>query len=138
MSFFKTLSNVALFSAASLVSCAPAHASSNTSLPIIDHNTSFGFLANPYDSAVGFIVPDFVAEVDSSVHKDGSIAKQAEIVKKQSTAIWIASVQNLDKARRFLPMAKNQAASSKEPLVVTLVVYDLPGISYSLITFNTL
>lgn len=45
---------------------------------------------------------------------------------KQPTAIWIDTIANLDRVRTHLPLA-SKAATAKNPIVISFVVYDLPG-----------
>ena len=80
---------------------------------------------NPYKGTTGFISPQFQQEVESSVAKDSSIKDIANILKSQPTAFWLSSVNNLDLLGQI--SAAGQKATADKPVVITYVVYDIPG-----------
>ncbi|KAJ3271119.1 hypothetical protein HDV01_007056 [Terramyces sp. JEL0728] len=95
-----------------------------TSLP---HPTVAPSTDNPFYGATGFINPEFVAQVQSSIANDSSIAAMANKVASYSTAIWMDTMVNLARLSTGLQAAAKQAAQTKNNITVQFVVYDLPG-----------
>ena len=78
---------------------------------------------NPYAGSSGFVNDIYKQQVDSSIQKDPSIAAAAEIVKKQSTALWLASMGDLTKLGMI--QQASQQATPQNPIVMTFVVYNV-------------
>ncbi|KAJ3120057.1 hypothetical protein HK098_004901 [Nowakowskiella sp. JEL0407] len=82
---------------------------------------------NPYDGAVGHIDDAWVQELKSAWYPDATTEGRANTVMKQSTAIWIDTIQNLDRISTNMQKARQRANSMGRPVVIQFVVYDLPG-----------
>ncbi|HEX7734940.1 MAG TPA: glycoside hydrolase family 6 protein [Ktedonobacteraceae bacterium] len=99
----------------------------DTTLPI-EHVT------NPYAGAQGFINSDWAAKVKAGARQvGGALGRQEARVAQYSTAVWLSSIAavkggaNGSKGLKGrLDAAETQAASSKLPIVITLVLADLP------------
>jgi cellulose 1,4-beta-cellobiosidase len=95
--------------------------------------TSCPHLDNPYVGAQGYINPDWAAEVRAgAATKTGTLAQQEARVANFSTAVWMDSknaVTGTGYPRSLighLDAAVAQAASGG-PVVIEIVIYDLPG-----------
>ena len=78
---------------------------------------------NPYAGSSGYVNERFKQLVDSSIQKNPSIADAAGIVKKQSTALWLASMGDLTKLGMI--QQASQQATPQNPIVMTFVVYNV-------------
>jgi cellulose 1,4-beta-cellobiosidase len=91
-------------------------------------------VTNPFAGATGFVNPYWAAEVKAgAATKTGTLATQEASVAQYSTAIWLDSIAAVNGTNGypasltgFLQDAETQAASSSQPIVVTIVIYDLP------------
>lgn len=89
---------------------------------------------NPFVGAQGFINPDWAAEVKAGAASVGGTLGTAEAkVAQYSTAIWLDSMAAISggagysrSLAGYLDAAVTQAASSSQPVVITIVIYDLP------------
>jgi cellulose 1,4-beta-cellobiosidase len=89
---------------------------------------------NPYAGAKGYINPDYAAEVQAAAQaKGGTLGTQMAKVAQFPTAVWldrIAAVTGGAGVTRtlagHLDAAVSQATGS-QPVVITIVVYDLPN-----------
>ncbi|GCE21411.1 glucanase [Dictyobacter kobayashii] len=89
---------------------------------------------NPYAGAQGYINPDWASEVTTAATaKGGTLGAQMAKVANNSTAVWldrIAAVTGGTGVTRtlsgHLDAAVAQASSSSQPVVITIVIYDLP------------
>jgi cellulose 1,4-beta-cellobiosidase len=89
---------------------------------------------NPYAGAKGYINPDYAAEVTAAAQaKGGTLGTQMAKVAQFPTAVWldrIAAVTGGAGVTRtlagHLDAAVSQATGS-QPVVITIVVYDLPN-----------
>ncbi|GLV60583.1 glucanase [Dictyobacter sp. S3.2.2.5] len=89
---------------------------------------------NPYAGAKGYINPDWANEVTTAANtKGGTLGTQMTKVANNSTAVWldrIAAVTGGTGVTRtlsgHLDAALQQASTSNQPIVITLVIYDLP------------
>lgn len=91
---------------------------------------------NPYRDAVGYVnrawADNVIATRDSISTAEPQLAEQMDLVAQQPTAIWmdqIAAIEGQDGKpglREHLDAALDQA-SDGDPVVVTVVIYDLPG-----------
>ncbi|HEY2241694.1 MAG TPA: glycoside hydrolase family 6 protein, partial [Streptosporangiaceae bacterium] len=92
---------------------------------------SGGRVADPYNGSQPYLNPDYTAEVQAQASKDGS-STEAEVANYQ-TAIWMDHIGAIagDSGRLGLAAqlnkAETQATSAGKPILVEVVVYDLPG-----------
>jgi cellulose 1,4-beta-cellobiosidase len=90
---------------------------------------------NPYADARWYINPDWAAEVKkAAATKGGTLGAEMAQVANYSTAVWldrIAAVTGGAGVKRtlagYLNNALSQAKGSSQPVVITIVVYDLPN-----------
>jgi cellulose 1,4-beta-cellobiosidase len=90
---------------------------------------------NPYAGAKWYINPDWAAEVTrAAAAKGGTLGAEMAQVSHYSTAVWldrIAAVTGGSGVKRtltgYLDNALLQAQGSSQPVVITIVVYDLPN-----------
>ncbi|SEJ09322.1 glycoside hydrolase family 6 protein [Demequina mangrovi] len=92
---------------------------------------------NPYDGAVMYVNEDWSTNVRETAGEstDAVLAASMKAVANQPTAVWldrIAAIEGTSDARGLeahLDAALRQAESAEDgaPVVVTLVIYDLPG-----------
>lgn len=93
-----------------------------------------GHVANPYAGAQGFLNPNYVAEVKAGAASvGGTLGAQEAQVANFPTAIWLDSMAAVTggtgyptSLQGYLQDAETQAASSSLPVVMTIVIYDLP------------
>ena len=98
---------------------------------VIQASTHVG---NPYAGAKWYINPDWAAEVTkAAAAKGGTLGAEMAQVAHYSTAVWldrIAAVTGGAGVKRnlvgYLNNALSQAQGSSQPVVITIVVYDLP------------
>ena len=91
-------------------------------------------VANPYVGAQGYINPDWAAEVTAGAASvGGTLGAQEAQVAQYSTAVWLDSMAAVTGGTGYstsllehLNNAEAQAAKSTEPIVMTIVIYDLP------------
>jgi cellulose 1,4-beta-cellobiosidase len=92
--------------------------------------TSCPHVDNAYDGAVGYVNPDWSAEVTSAAAGVGGSRSAAMArVANQPTAVWldsIASITNGRGLRGHLDAALAQQQASGKQVVATFVIYDLP------------
>ncbi len=89
---------------------------------------------NPYAGAQGYINPDWAAEVTAGATSvGGTLGTQEAKVAQYSTAVWLDSMAAISGGTGYttslaghLDNAEKQAASSSLPIVITIVIYDLP------------
>jgi len=92
---------------------------------------------NPYVGATQYINPDYAALIDTSIAQvtDPVLKAKMETVKSYPTAIWldrIAAIQGgeVNGGRLSLEQTMDNVLAAKQgntPIVVQLVIYDLPG-----------
>ncbi len=117
----------------------PNHA--YAALPSITNETPSGqiqlpgtHVENPYAGAKWYINPDWATEVlKAASSKGGTLGAQMARVAHNSTAVWldrIAAVTGGAGISRtlagHLDAAESQASNSSQPVVITIVIYDLP------------
>lgn len=96
--------------------------------------TSSGHVVNPYVGATGFINPYWANEVKTGAASVGGTLGTTEAkVANYSTAVWLDSIAAVNGTNGYptsltgyLDAAETQAASSSLPIVITIVIYDLP------------
>jgi len=95
-----------------------------------------GHVDNPFVSAAGYINPDYAAEVMAAANtKGGTLGTQMARVANYPTAVWldrIAAVTGGAGVTRTLAghldaAVAQDAANGNTPVVITIVVYDLPN-----------
>ncbi|HEX7734780.1 MAG TPA: glycoside hydrolase family 6 protein [Ktedonobacteraceae bacterium] len=101
-------------------------------------------VANPYAGATGFINPFWASEVRAGAASVGGTLGATEAkVANYSTAVWLDSIAAVNGTNGYptnlagyLDAAETQAASSSQPIVVTIVIYDLPNRDCSALASN--
>ena len=89
---------------------------------------------NPYAGAQGYVNPQWAAEVKAGAASvGGTLGAEEARVAQYSTAVWLDSMAAVNGGTGYsmslaqhLDAAETQAASSSQPIVITLVIYDLP------------
>jgi cellulose 1,4-beta-cellobiosidase len=92
-------------------------------------------VANPYAGASFFVNPFWAAEVKAGAASvGGTLGTQEAKVAQYSTAVWLDSIAAVNGTNGypaslggFLDLAEKQAATTTQPVVITIVIYDLPG-----------
>lgn len=101
-------------------------------------------MQNPYAGAVGFLNPNYVAEVQAAANSVGGTlgSKEAQVA-QYPTAIWLDSMAAVTGGTGYstsllgyLQDAESQAATSSLPVVMTIVIYDLPDRDCSALASN--
>jgi cellulose 1,4-beta-cellobiosidase len=79
---------------------------------------------NPFTDAVGYVNPDYVAEVETSVAAHPDQATLLHKVEAIPNAIWLDSIAKVAKVTGYLDDALAHQTSTA--IVTTFVIYDLP------------
>jgi cellulose 1,4-beta-cellobiosidase len=87
---------------------------------------------NPFAGAVGYVNPDYQAEVSAFANQqsDATLKAKMATVGSYPTAVWMDSIAAITAGRGLaghLDAALAQAARVGAPVVFTFVVYDLPN-----------
>jgi len=84
---------------------------------------------NPFVGATLFINPEYKAEVESTAATLGAspLAAQARKVASFPTAIWLDTLVEVKRTRKWLDDAKAQQKAAGQPVVSVFVIYDLPN-----------
>ncbi|GAA1775058.1 glycoside hydrolase family 6 protein [Luedemannella helvata] len=83
---------------------------------------------NPYAGAVGYRNPDFTARVaGSAATRTGDVAAAMTRVGEQPTGIWLSSIASVANLRGHLDRALAQRTVVGAPVVVTVVLDNLPN-----------
>jgi len=101
-------------------------------------------VANPYVGAQGYVNPDWAAEVRAGAASvGGTLGTQEAKVAQYSTAVWLDSMAAVSGGTGYtrslvghLDAAETQAASSSQPIVIEVVIYDLPDRDCSALASN--
>ena len=112
----------------------PTATNTPTPTPTGTPGSGNGHVQNPYAGAVGFLNPNYVAEVQAAANSvGGTLGAQEAKVANFPTAIWLDSMAAVTGGSGYptsllgyLQDAETQAAGSSSPVVMTIVVYDLP------------
>ena len=103
--------------------------------------TTPGHVVNPFTGASWYVNPDYTAEANYSAGlASGTLAAQMQYVGKQSTSMWLDhigaiyggtdNVSGINNTQRMSLQAQLQNAvaadSSGSPMIVPIVIYDLP------------
>jgi cellulose 1,4-beta-cellobiosidase len=85
-----------------------------------------GTPGNPFAGAAMYVNPDYVAAVEATA---ASPAERALLQKLAgfSTAIWLDTIGKTASLEQYLDDAEAEQARLGRPVVITFVVYDLPG-----------
>ncbi|KAJ3042633.1 hypothetical protein HDV00_006912 [Rhizophlyctis rosea] len=87
---------------------------------------------NPFDGTVYYSNARFHKTVDSSIAKfkkagETDLVAAAQVVREQSTFVWLDTIASIkEKLDVVLPDAAKQAKKSDKPVLLPLVVYNLP------------
>jgi cellulose 1,4-beta-cellobiosidase len=91
-------------------------------------------VANPFVGSVPYLNPNYVAEVNAQATADGGSLGSAEAsVANYQTAIWMDHIGAITGDSTHLGLqaqldnAETQSQSSSSPVLVEIVIYDLPG-----------
>ncbi|HEV2345753.1 MAG TPA: glycoside hydrolase family 6 protein, partial [Actinocrinis sp.] len=115
-------------SASASASASPSPSASNTGCG----NSCPPHVANPFLGVSYYLNPNYVAEVQAQASADGNKASEAKVGTYQ-TAIWMDHIGAIagDSTHTGLQAqfdnAATQAASSSLPVMIEVVIYDLPG-----------
>ncbi|MDW8181961.1 MAG: glycoside hydrolase family 6 protein, partial [Anaerolineae bacterium] len=87
---------------------------------------------NPYAGARGYVNPDWVTNVISSANAVSDPTLQARMLAltNTSTAVWMDRIAAITAGRGLqghLNEALNQMQQSGQPVVITVVIYNLPN-----------
>nr|WP_238323125.1 glycoside hydrolase family 6 protein [Gorillibacterium massiliense] len=92
---------------------------------------------NPFLGATMYVNPDYATEVDTSIAQvsDSSLIAKMQTVKSYPTAIWLDRIAAIaggtaNGGRKSLTQTLDDVLAKKQagtPIVVTFVIYDLPG-----------
>jgi cellulose 1,4-beta-cellobiosidase len=111
-------------------------ASGCTSVTVTGTETAAGststpsHVTNPFTGASWYVNPDYTAEVATSVAgASGTLASQMTTVGKQPTGIWLDRIAAIygSSSRLSLQQQLANAAGSSSPIIVPIVIYDLPN-----------
>ena len=98
--------------------------------------TSPSHVVNPFTGATWYVNPDYTAEVaTSAASASGTLAAQMKLVGQQPTGVWLDHIGAIyggaDNSSRMSLEAHLRAAVSQQsgstPILVPIVVYDLPN-----------
>nr|6K55_A Chain A, Glucanase [Ardenticatenia bacterium]6K55_B Chain B, Glucanase [Ardenticatenia bacterium]6K55_C Chain C, Glucanase [Ardenticatenia bacterium] len=89
-------------------------------------------LDNPFIGAIGYVNPDWATNVISQANQtaDPTLAAQMRKVATYSTAVWLDRIAAITAGRGLrghLDEALRQMQQAGQPVVITLVIYDLPN-----------
>jgi cellulose 1,4-beta-cellobiosidase len=91
-------------------------------------------VANPFAGATWYVNPDYAAQVDTAIAQepDATLAQRMQTVKTYPTAVWMDRIAAIagGNGRRSLAAHLDTALAQQQgstPIVVKLVIYDLPG-----------
>jgi cellulose 1,4-beta-cellobiosidase len=91
-------------------------------------------VANPFAGATWYVNPDYAAQVDTAIAQepDAALAQRMQTVKTYPTAVWMDRIAAIagGNGRRSLAAHLDTALAQQQgstPIVVKLVIYDLPG-----------
>jgi cellulose 1,4-beta-cellobiosidase len=81
---------------------------------------------NPFTDAAGYINPEYVAEVESSVALHPAQATLLRKVEGIANAIWLDTISKVPRLGMFLDDALAQQRAKHQAVVPIFVIYDLP------------
>ena len=90
-------------------------------------------VANPFTGAGWYVNPNYTSEVATSVAgASGTLASQMTLVGQQPTGIWLDHIGAIyggsdNSSRMSLQAQLANAAGSTSPVIVPIVIYDLPN-----------
>lgn len=91
-----------------------------------DGNITIPSGGNPFVDAVGYINPEYVAEVELSATAHPDKAGTVRKIEAISTAIWLDTISKVSRLPMFLDDALQQQVAKKQAVVPIFVIYDLP------------
>jgi len=85
-------------------------------------------VANPYAGATWYLDPYFAQEVAPAAAAESSATVQGQMytVANQPTALWLTQMSSIPVLQQNVAEAYAQSQTSNQPIVMTIVVYDLP------------
>jgi cellulose 1,4-beta-cellobiosidase len=103
-----------------------------TATEVDNDGTVNGKVDNPYSGATGYINPDWHDQVIAEANtRTGALANQMRNIANTSTAVWMDRIAAITTGRGLaghLDAAVQQdAANGAQPVVITIVIYDLPN-----------
>jgi cellulose 1,4-beta-cellobiosidase len=91
-------------------------------------------VSNPFAGATWYVNPDYAASLDAVIAQeaDATLAQKMQTVKTYPTAVWMDRIAAIagGNGRRSLAQHLDTALAQQQggtPIVVKLVIYDLPG-----------
>jgi cellulose 1,4-beta-cellobiosidase len=84
-------------------------------------------VGNPFAGSKFFVNPDYMRTVTGARAREPGDEARYKAVAGTSVATWLDSIAAVNVVARHLDEAMTQQSSSGRPVVVTFVVYDLPG-----------
>jgi cellulose 1,4-beta-cellobiosidase len=87
---------------------------------------------NPYASATGYVNPDWQAQVNAEANtRTGALANQMRNIANTPTAVWMDRIGAITAGRGLAghlnAAVAQDAANGAQPVVITIVIYDLPN-----------
>jgi cellulose 1,4-beta-cellobiosidase len=100
-------------------------------------NTLAQHVANPFVGAKQYINPDYATKINSVIAQtsDATLVSQMKTVQSYPTAVWLDSMKSIAggaandgrlSLAQHINAALQQQAGGSQPIVLTLVIYDLP------------
>jgi len=85
-------------------------------------------VSNPYAGATWYLDSYFAQEVAPAAAAESNATVQGQMytVANQPTAIWLTQISSISVLQQNVAAAYAQAQTSSQPIVMTIVVYDLP------------
>jgi cellulose 1,4-beta-cellobiosidase len=84
-------------------------------------------VANPYAGAVGYVNAQWTRHVlDTAAATGGQTGARMTAIARTSTAVWLDRLAKIGELRGHLDAALAQQRTARRPVVVTLVLYNLP------------
>jgi cellulose 1,4-beta-cellobiosidase len=82
---------------------------------------------NPFAGARFYVNPEYVAEVEATVHAATANAALLRKAEAYPTAVWLDSIAKARRASRYLDDALAQQRQVGLPVVTVFTLYDMPG-----------
>ncbi len=96
-------------------------------MPVEASNVPASPNENPFAGAAFFVDPAYVKKVQSSAELAPELARQAETIQQQPTALWLDRIEAISHLPGWLEDARAQSESRGKATVPVLVVYNLPN-----------
>lgn len=82
---------------------------------------------NPFQGAELYVNPDYTKKVEAAAAAAPALAPQIKKVGKQSTGLWLVSIESLQHMPRWLDDVAKQGKAKGKPVVPVFLVYNLPN-----------